>query len=449
MFKQLRMVSRLAFCGAIWVSFSAVGVPALGGANAQGNGRGAYERPDRTNMPAADPAAAEDARAERAMQRFLSILEKNPRRGTALDLVYGFHVERGSLDAFIKSFEDRTSKNPTDGTAWMILGLLEFQRGQDAAAVAALKQAEATRTNDPLSSYYLRQALVLVGQPDAAAAAFERALERKPARNDPLEIFQALGRVYERTRKSDQALQVWNRLDLLFPDDARVQEPIASSLAEENQPALALPRFEALAKKVADPFRQVQLAMQAADLKIRLGRADAALRDFESLLGKLRPDSWLHREVRRTIEEIFLRNDDQPGLIAYNEKWTKKEPEDVEALVRLGRTLASLGRAAEAQLCTGRLREEPPGSRQESLLVYHRPLLEDGRMTYEFYSVAADRVALRLNDQPIYDRAIEPVNQRTFGLFHFADSTSVRVRNVTYEGQWPRSLPASLRRDSQ
>ena len=230
----------------------------------------------------------------------------------------------------------------------MILGLLEGQRGQDAAAVKALQKAEATRPDDPLPPYYLGQALVLVGQPEQAAGAFERALGRKPARNDLLEIFQALGRVYQRTQKNDQALQVWNRLEALFPNDPRVGEQIASALAEENQPAVALPRFEELAKKAADPFRQVQLAMQAADLKVRLGRTDDALRDFESMLGKLRPDSWLHREVRRKIEEVFLRNDDQPGLVSYYERWTKKEPEDIEALVRLGRTLASMGRAAEA-----------------------------------------------------------------------------------------------------
>ena len=67
------------------------------------------------------------------------------------------------------------------------------------------------------------------------------------------------------------------------------------------------------------------------------------------MLAKLRPDSWLHREVRRKIEEVFLRNDDQAGLVSYYERWTKKEPEDIEALVRLGRTLAGMGRAAEAQ----------------------------------------------------------------------------------------------------
>ena len=114
------------------------------------------------------------------MQRFLSLLERNPRKGTPLDRVYGFHVERGSLDEFIKSYRDRVEKKPDDGTGWLILGLLEFQRGQDAAAVTALKNAEAQRASDPLPSFYLGQALVLIGQPEGAAEALERALARKP-----------------------------------------------------------------------------------------------------------------------------------------------------------------------------------------------------------------------------------------------------------------------------
>ena len=195
--------------------------------------------PIAANDQVPDPAAAEEAREQRGMERFLSLLEKNPRRSTALDRVYGYHVERGTLDTFIKSFQDRVDKNPNDGTGWLILGLLEGQRGQDAAAVKALQKAEATRTDDPLPPYYLGQALVLVGQPEQAAGAFERALARKPSRTDLLEIFQALGRVYERTQKADQALQVWNRLEALFPNDPRVGEQIASALADENQPAAA------------------------------------------------------------------------------------------------------------------------------------------------------------------------------------------------------------------
>jgi tetratricopeptide (TPR) repeat protein len=294
-------------------------------------------------------AAAGEDRDRQVMERFLALLEKSPKRGTALDRVYGYHVERGTLDTFIQGYQDRAAKDPNDGNDWLLLGLLEAQRGRDSAAVAAFRKAEKALPDDALPSYYLGQALVLVGQPDAAAEAFERAIARKPARADLLEIFQALGRVHQRAHHNEQALAVWARLEKLFPDDARVQEQIAAALAEEAQPAEALPRFEALAKKATDPYRRVQFRIDAAELKVRLGRANDALADFEGLLGQLNPSDWLHREVRRKIEEVFLKNDDQAGLASYYEKWIAKNPEDVEAMSRLGRTLATLGRVPEAQ----------------------------------------------------------------------------------------------------
>ena len=158
--------------------------------------------------------------------------------------------------------------------------------------------------------------------------------------------------------------------------------------------------------------------------------------------------------------------------------------------------------------------EDTPGIKQESLLKYHRPMLEDGQIDYEFFyepgkvmvhpaldrlafllepdgvrihrltdgafdhtslapdniaeepenrrgpaslplkpnawnrlvvKLMGDKVTLELNDQAIYERTLEPTNQRYFCLFHYADETQVRVRNVTQQGNWPRSLPASLR----
>ena len=57
------------------------------------------------------------------------------------------------------------------------------------------------------------------------------------------------------------------------------------------------------------------------------------------------------------------------------------------------------------------------------------------------FRLTDDTVTLVLNDQAIYERALEPTNQRTFGLFHFADETQARVRNVVWKGDWPRELP--------
>jgi hypothetical protein len=56
-------------------------------------------------------------------------------------------------------------------------------------------------------------------------------------------------------------------------------------------------------------------------------------------------------------------------------------------------------------------------------------------------SLTGDVVQLTLNDRPICERRLEPANQRHFGLFHFADQTEARVRNVLWRGDWPRELP--------
>jgi hypothetical protein len=161
----------------------------------------------------------------------------------------------------------------------------------------------------------------------------------------------------------------------------------------------------------------------------------------------------------------------------------------------------------------GRLIDDIPGARQESLLRYHRPLLEDGRIAYEFYydpgkamvhpaldrlafllepegvrvhrltdgayersglapdnaheepenrrgpaslplkpkawnqlalGIKGDKATLELNGRAIYERKLEPANRRAFGLFHYADATQARVRNVTYQGEWHGSVPVNL-----
>ena len=296
-----------------------------------------------------DDADAEEAKDKAVAERFRKVLEGNPRRGTALDKLYGYHVERGTLDKLVAEYAARTAKNPADGTSWMIAGLIEAQRGQDGAAVAALTKAEETLTTSALPSYYLGQVLVLVGRPEDAAAAFERAITRKPNRNDLLDIYGSLGRVYQRAQKTDKALDVWNRLEAQYPDDARVQEQIATALADEGQYDQALPRLEKLAKLTDDKYRQATFKMDAADLKVKLKKSTDALADFEKILAELNPESWLYRDVRRRIEDVFLRNDDLAGLAKYYEKWLATNPSDVDAAARLSKNLVAQGRGPEAR----------------------------------------------------------------------------------------------------
>ena len=88
-----------------------------------------------------DELSAEEAKSVKIADRFFSILEKSPRRGTALERVYGHHVEFGTLDEFLQGLRDRTKNAPEDGTTWMLLGMFEAHRGEDSDAVDALLKA--------------------------------------------------------------------------------------------------------------------------------------------------------------------------------------------------------------------------------------------------------------------------------------------------------------------
>ncbi|MCA9175369.1 MAG: DUF1583 domain-containing protein [Planctomycetales bacterium] len=297
-----------------------------------------------------DPAALteDEQRQVQIVERFLQILKRAPKRGTALDRVYGHHVEFGTLDSFIASLQRETKEQPDDGAAWMLLGLFEAQRGAEADAAEALTKAETLRPDDALASFYLAGALQQLGKPDEAVAALQRATQRKPARADQLEIYRQLGRMHQRAQRTDDALAVWNELESLFPGDPRVQEQIAVTMVEEGQFEQALPRFEKLADAVRDEYRQTMFRIEAAELKVRLKRRDEGIADLEKLIDNLNPEGWLFRDVRRRIEDVFLSSGDQDGLVTYYEKWLGGHPEDVGAMVRLARFLASSARIPEA-----------------------------------------------------------------------------------------------------
>ncbi len=290
----------------------------------------------------------EDRNERITADRFLDVLKKRPRQGTALDKVYGYHVGHGTLDAFATSLEQEAAQK-NDGNLWMVLGMAQMLRGQDALAAGSLEKAEKLMPNEPLVSYYLGKTQVLLGEVDRAAQSMQRAIDRKPPRADMLQIFKDLGRIFQRTGRNQDALNVWKQLETSFPGDQKIQEEIASILAEEGAREAALERYDALAKAHKDRSRQLEMSIRAAVLRAELGQRENALREFERVLQAVNPDSWLHRDVRRRIDEVFISSGDYDGLLTYYSKWIVAHPEDVDGMMRVGRMMSVQQRPVEAK----------------------------------------------------------------------------------------------------
>ena len=304
----------------------------------------------------------EDEKKERvAAERFLQVLKSRPRLGTALDKVFGYHTGRGSIDSFLNSLRaEATSTN--NGNLWLIVGLIQTQRGKEGDAAEAYAKSEVLMPNEALPSYYLGKSLISLGEVDKGAEAMKRAIERNPPRADMLQISQDLGRIYQRTGKKEEARDVWAKLDAAFPNDSAIQEQIAVILDDEGADEEALVRFTSLSKLHKDRGRQVEMAVRAAQIKARLGRQQEAIADFSSQLSLVNPDSWIFRDIRHRIEQLYWREGNIRGLIEYYQDWVEKHPDDLNAMMRIAKSLANQNQIDEAKKWFYRAIEKSPNN---------------------------------------------------------------------------------------
>ena len=376
------------------------------------------------------PESAEVAKERQTAERFLTLLERNPRPGTALDRAYAFFAERGELAALADRLRARAEADPTDAAAPAILGLIESRRGNDAEAVAAFEQAAERAPDDPNPRARLAEAYVLAGTPERAAGAYEAALARDPSRRDLPELLSGLGRVLTRSGQDERADAVWDRLIEKFPGDDAVREQIAAVLEAEGDLDGALARYEALAKETTDEYRRVTYGLKAGSLKVRTGQTEEAVETFEALLANLNPDSWLYREVRGGIERAFLRTDDLAGLTAYYEGWVEANPEDVAAMARLGELLDRQRRTAEARAWFEKAVKAAPGDGRL------RRALVDQLLRADDYAAAAEQFA-QLDELSPGD----PDTLRDWGTVYLNDpSLSPEQRLAEAEQVWRKLL---------
>jgi hypothetical protein len=70
-----------------------------------------------------------------------------------------------------------------------------------------------------------------------------------------------------------------------------------------------------------------------------------------------------------------------------------------------------------------------------------KPELKDKTWNQVQIKIEGDNLQLILNGQSILETVLDASNQRQFGFFHYANETEVKVRNVLYKGNWPKTLP--------
>lgn len=298
------------------------------------------------------PVLAETEATQEITDRYEKLLLQSPQPGSAFDRVVEWYATQGGgLEKLQARWKEASQTEPSSRSSYRILqGLLAEHLRNPAEARAFYQEAMAENKEKASAAKLLAVLETTEGNFKAAAEAYNKALESESlAAMDRMELMRSLALLYQRSFEDDKALQVWQEVLQRFPEDPYVLEEAGEAFLAAANYEEARKAFTRLREMSArDPFRQVAASLRLARVAELENKTDEAVRIYELALEETSEGSWINREVRGRIEELFRRKDDLPGLLAYYEKRTKTVPLDYQSMAAQAAVLEELGRTDDS-----------------------------------------------------------------------------------------------------
>ncbi len=289
------------------------------------------------------------ARTE-VIERYEQILERAPVEGPSFDKLLQIYQEGDGLEKLDARWTPLATQSGAKGATYSLLrGLLADHMNKTDQARQLLQAATQAAPDDfhvwmALGDFETRQ-----GKWVDAIGALQKGLATKVAGDDRLSLYHKLGQAEERNLDLPAALATWQKMVEEFPKDQFALEEAGASELDAEQFDEAKKTFQKLVD-LTEPnsMNRVQALMRLAEVDDRQGKTDAAVHGYEAILPLTAESSWLNRELRAQIEQVYRREDDLAGLVEYYKKWTEANPKDVEAQLLLSGALNELGKKPEA-----------------------------------------------------------------------------------------------------
>jgi len=304
-------------------------------------------------LPYTAVRSSENELTQELADRYEQMLIRSPQPGAAFDKVIEWYsTQGGGLEALSKRWQEAAGANADQRGAYLIgLGLLAERQNRADQARNFYREAMNSPSGDPIPA--ARQLIALErseGDFAAAAAVTEKALTAKTlAPVDRLELLRSLAMIHQRSFQDEKAIEVWKRAVAEFPDDPYVLEEAGEAFLSASSYDEARKAFQTLRERSQrDPYRKVTASLRLAKVEELAGNMEEAVAIYDIALSETSEGSWLNREVRSRLEELFRRKDDLPGLLAYYEKRTEAFPQDFTAVAAKASVLADLGRSGES-----------------------------------------------------------------------------------------------------
>jgi len=313
------------------------------------------------SLAALGQALARAGRDEEAFRHLRAANARGP-RADALRALGALYLKHDRPDKALPELEQAVRLAPEDWEGWQLLALARQRESNWTEVAAALRRAVALRPDDPELRLTLGEALLELGQLDAAEAELRRALTASRARSSELGARSNAGP--STTGEQRPATYLEARAHSLIGRLSFAREPVAAHAQEaeaELRRALALdPSLASARDALADLLLRTDRPAEAERELAELLRRDPSL-----LQARFRHAQALRRLGRTAEAEREMAAFHQASELAHEEMQLRGRltlrPDDPSLHERLGRLLQRRGQpsAARAELADAhRLRQQ-------------------------------------------------------------------------------------------
>ncbi|MDE0315696.1 MAG: tetratricopeptide repeat protein [Candidatus Poribacteria bacterium] len=280
----------------------------------------------------------DEASDEKIIERYKLMLNRKPKEGSTFDRLYQFYLEGAGLDAMLSDYQADAQAKPNDSNLQLILGHIYKRLGKDTEAIAAYQRAVELAPENYYPHFALGKMYGTLRQHEEAIQALTQAAAfSEQAQDIPPEeltgIYKALGHAYFRRDRVDEAIQAWQKISELDPQDIFARIELADLFREQELYQQAIAQHEAIIQlKKDDPYRICLSHREIGNIHEAKGDYQDAIKSFDAALALTAPGNWLRKDLQHRIIGIFAADSNWGGLIEYYQARLEATPNEPELL---------------------------------------------------------------------------------------------------------------------
>ena len=282
--------------------------------------------------------AQDETSDAKIIERYKSMLNRNPKEGSTFDRLYQFYLEGAGLDAMVADYLTAAQAKPNDANLQLILGHIHKRLGKDTETVAAYQRAVELAPNAYYPHFTLGQMYATMRRHADAIRELTRAAElseatRAASPEELMEIYKALGRAHFSRDQVDAAISAWAKIPELDPENIFARIELSDLFREQALYEQAIAQHQAIIElKTEDPYRVCLSHREIGNIHQEKGDYEAAIQSYDAALALTAPGNWLRKDLQHRIIGIYAADGNWEGLITHYQGKLETTPNDPERL---------------------------------------------------------------------------------------------------------------------